>query len=502
MRLSTHQGIDQLIAVRRLIIDMAIWIGAFFVGTAIRFFGSPEMFYEALMNYVPGLVFSSCGLVAVAYILGLYSISGVRMRWRRRIILITGCLLAASLVLLLLGSINLSWQVGRGVILLSVIPAILLTWFHHTLIHKLSYGFKERAVVVVSTEKDEAEALLLDSMELRNCNLLGCYVQKGYELQSKIKCLGTLDQLQKRVDKAKVDRIYCTSDSLKNSDVALSLRRLRYSGIAISDTALACEEFYQAIPLDLIDNEWLLHACGQPKHIYIAKTKRLVDILAAIIVGIPLLPFLLVGIVLIRFWGGSGPIFYRQERVGRFGHKFDVLKLRTMGIDAEAEGAKWSSQNDPRVTPVGRYLRKFRIDEIPQLWNIFRGDMSFVGPRPERQQFIDQLSKEIPYFSERLLIHPGLTGWAQVCYPYGATVQDARRKLEFDLYYLKNMGLVMDLFVLLDTIKIVLMGGASLRRGNKLAEFERKLEAARMQVWSNQLPNRGKERSQKPVSMA
>jgi lipopolysaccharide/colanic/teichoic acid biosynthesis glycosyltransferase len=190
----------------------------------------------------------------------------------------------------------------------------------------------------------------------------------------------------------------------------------------------------------------------------------------------------LMGALLVRWWGGVGPVLFRQERLGRFGRKFEVLKLRTMGVDAEASGAQWSTENDPRVTPVGRFLRKFRIDEIPQLWNVLRGDMSFVGPRPEREEFGEQLTAEIPYFSERLLIHPGITGWAQVCYPYGATVEDARRKLEFDLYYLKNMGLVMDLFVLLDTIKIVLVGGASRRRGDKLAEFEKKLEDARQQV--------------------
>lgn len=500
MRLSTHQGHDQFIAARRLVVDMVIWIAAFLIGTAIRFFGDTDRFYEALSNYLPGLVISSMGLVAIAYIFGLYSIGGIRLRLRRRLVLITGCLFAATLVLLSLGSINFSWQVGRGVMLLGVAPAILLIWLHHTLIHKLSYGFRERSVVVVSSEKDETEALLLNSMELRNCQLLGCYVRKGYEMKSNMKCLGVLDQVQKRVDKAKIDRIYCTTDSLKDPEVALFLRRLRYSGIAISDTALACEEYYQAIPLDLIDDEWLLHACGQPKHIYIAKTKRLVDIIASMVVGIPLLPFLLVGMLLVRMKGGAGPIFFRQERLGRFGHKFEVIKLRTMGVDAEAEGAKWSTQNDPRVTQVGRFLRKFRIDEIPQLWNILRGDMSFVGPRPERQEFIDKLSKEIPYFSERLLIHPGLTGWAQVCYPYGANVEDAKRKLEFDLYYLKNMGLVMDLFILLDTIKIVLMGGASLRRGDKLTEFEKKLKAAQQQVWLGHRSNRASGKTQKPMT--
>lgn len=482
MRLSTHQGYDRLSTVGRLVIDMLIWIAAFLVGAGIRFFGNAERFYEALTNYAPGLVISSLGLAAAAYICGLYSTGGVRLRLRRRIILISCCLFAAGVVLLALGSVNFSWKVGRGVLLLSAIPATLVTWFHHFLIHKSSYSFRERAVILITGEEDEAEALLLHSMELRNCVLLGCYVRKGYMTKSSIKCLGTLDEVRKRVDESHIDRVYSTSESLRDPDVAWLLRRLRYSGIAISSVALACEENYQAVPLDLIDDEWLLHACGQPNHMYIAKIKRLVDIVASVSIGIVSLPFLLAGALLVRLWGGDGPVLYRQERLGRFGHKFEVLKLRSMVADAESAGAQWSTENDPRITAVGRFLRKFRIDEIPQLWNILRGDMSFVGPRPERQEFAEQLSDMIPYFSERLLIHPGLTGWAQVCYPYGATVEDARRKLEFDLYYLKNMGIVMDLFVLLDTVKIVLAGGATRRRGDKLAEFEQKLQVAREQV--------------------
>lgn len=484
MRLSTHQGYDRFSVLRRLGVDMAIWIVAFFAGTFTRFFGEWERFSAALSNYAPGLVISSFGLAAAAYICGLYSTGGLRLRLRRRVILITCCLFAAGVVLLALGSINFSLKVGRGVLLLSVVPASLMVWTHHILIHKSSFSFKELAVVLVSSEEDEAEALLLRSMELRNCVLLGCYVWKQYQLKSDISRLGNLDKIRKQVDESRIDRVYCTTDSLKEPEVALLLRRLRYSGIAISSTAQACEETYQAIPLDLIDDEWLLHACGQPGHMYIAKVKRLIDITASVAIGIPLLPFLLLGVLLVKRWGGAGPILFRQERLGRFGQKYEVLKLRTMGVEAEAGGAQWATVNDPRVTTVGRFLRKFRIDEIPQIWNILRGDMSFVGPRPERQEFREQLSNEIPYFSERLLIHPGLTGWAQVCYPYGATVEDARRKLEFDLYYLKNMGLIMDLFVILDTIKIVLMGGASRLRGDKLAEFQEKLKDARQQVMS------------------
>jgi lipopolysaccharide/colanic/teichoic acid biosynthesis glycosyltransferase len=234
----------------------------------------------------------------------------------------------------------------------------------------------------------------------------------------------------------------------------------------------ACEEIHQAIPLELIDHEWLLHACGQPGYFYVSKLKRLADVLIAGSLGLAALPLFLAAWLLVRLTS-KGPGIYSQVRVGRFGESFRVYKLRTMRIDAEANGPQWSkTKGDPRVTPFGNILRKFRIDEIPQLWNILQGEMSFVGPRPERPEFTEQLASQIPFFRERLLLRPGLTGWAQVCYPYGASVEDARRKLEFDLYYIKHMSLSLDAFILLDTVKTILRGGASERRGIRLAQFE------------------------------
>jgi lipopolysaccharide/colanic/teichoic acid biosynthesis glycosyltransferase len=155
-----------------------------------------------------------------------------------------------------------------------------------------------------------------------------------------------------------------------------------------------------------------------------------------------------------------------------------VTKLRTMRVDAEKGGPVWSGENDPRVTPVGRFLRKYRIDEIPQFIHVLSGEMSFVGPRPERPEMIEKLAAAIPYYQERLMVQPGITGWAQVNYPYGSTVDDARRKLEYDLYYMKNMSLFLDLFILLDTIRIVLCGGVnrsgarSLERTKAMQDFQ------------------------------
>ena len=152
------------------------------------------------------------------------------------------------------------------------------------------------------------------------------------------------------------------------------------------------------------------------------------------------------------------PVIYRQERVGLNGDCFQVMKFRSMRTDAEAAGAVWASQNDPRVTKIGAFIRKTRIDELPQLFNVLRGEMSFVGPRPERPMFVDELDEKINYYNERHRVKPGITGWAQLCYPYGASIDDAREKLQYDLYYLKNRSLLLDLIILLQTVEVVLIG--------------------------------------------
>ena len=159
--------------------------------------------------------------------------------------------------------------------------------------------------------------------------------------------------------------------------------------------------------------------------------------------------------LLVRF-SSPGPIFFRQVRVGEAGRQFSVYKFRTMRQDAEAGGAKWASKNDPRVTRLGLFMRKTRIDEVPQLWNVLRGDMGFVGPRPERPEFVPWLAEQLPFYNLRHIIRPGLTGWAQVRYGYGATLEESREKLEYDLYYVKHASLGFDLLIMFETIKIIL----------------------------------------------
>ncbi|MBQ9344737.1 MAG: exopolysaccharide biosynthesis polyprenyl glycosylphosphotransferase [Kiritimatiellae bacterium] len=235
------------------------------------------------------------------------------------------------------------------------------------------------------------------------------------------------------------------------------LRHLRYAGLAVLDHVALSEQLAHEIPLSHINEQWLMTAALNSAVPQIHHLKRLMDILLCLL-AIPLaLPLVLLGMALVKLTS-AGPALYRQTRVGLGGSTFTLVKLRTMRIDAEASGAVWAASNDSRVTPVGRFLRTFRIDEIPQIWNILRGDMSWIGPRPERPEFTRQLASLIPFYEERHLVRPGLTGWAQVCYPYGASVEAAARKLQYELYYIKNMTVLLDLSILLRTCKTILVG--------------------------------------------
>jgi exopolysaccharide biosynthesis polyprenyl glycosylphosphotransferase len=188
--------------------------------------------------------------------------------------------------------------------------------------------------------------------------------------------------------------------------------------------------------------------------------RRLVSFIVSFIgltICLPFIPFIILAVRL----SSPGPIFFGQTRVGLFGRPFTVYKFRTMCQDAEAKGAVWATKNDPRVTSLGRFMRKTRLDEIPQLWNVLRGEMAFVGPRPERPEFVQWLKKEIPFYELRHMIRPGITGWAQVRYQYGATLEETKQKLEYDLYYVKHLSLGLDLLIMFETVKtIVLRRGA------------------------------------------
>ncbi len=232
---------------------------------------------------------------------------------------------------------------------------------------------------------------------------------------------------------------------------------IRLKGVPILDFADFYERFLLRVPVLQLADHWFALSQGFSllHHNVQWKLKRFIDIVIAALGLVCLAPLILLIGLLARLTS-PGPIIYNQTRCGRRGNTFRLHKFRTMVVDAEREGAKWAQPNDPRVTKFGRFLRNTRLDELPQLWNVLLGQMSFIGPRPERPGVIEELEREIPYYDLRHLVKPGITGWAQVMYPYGASVEDAKNKLEFDLYYIKNYSLVLDLYILLRTIRVVM----------------------------------------------
>jgi len=237
-----------------------------------------------------------------------------------------------------------------------------------------------------------------------------------------------------------------------------SLLDCRLNGVLVSDLAGFVERVHGRIPIELVDVSWLVYGTGYRRGWWRALIKRTFDIAIATLLLVAALPLMAIVAVLIVLDSGM-PIIYRQTRVGYGGRPFTVLKFRSMTRDAEnGNGAQWADINDPRVTRVGRLMRKWRIDELPQLVNVLRGEMSIVGPRPERPEFVTTLAEEHPLYTVRHSVNPGITGWAQVRYSYGASVEQSMRKLEYDLYYVKNHSLLLDVQILFETIRVVLLG--------------------------------------------
>ena len=270
--------------------------------------------------------------------------------------------------------------------------------------------------------------------------------------------LGTLDTLEKFVQLYDIERLILAASAETEPALLRRLRSFRYRGLALVDFVSLYEELAYEIPLDHINDEWLFMASMNNSRFHIRRLKRLTDLTASLIALTLSAPLMLLTAILVRV-SSRGPVLFRQERLGRDSVPFTLLKFRTMYEDAEAKtGPVWATEDDPRITPIGRWLRKFRLDELPQLLNVLRGEMSLVGPRPEREVFIKKLSEKIPFYAERLLVPPGITGWAQVMAPYAASIEDSRRKLQYDLYYIKHMSFFLDVYIFIKTVKTMLFG--------------------------------------------
>jgi sugar transferase (PEP-CTERM system associated) len=274
--------------------------------------------------------------------------------------------------------------------------------------------------------------------------------------------VGTVIDIPSIVRQRKVDRVVV---SLADARGKLSMEQLLSmklnDGVRFDHLASVYEDYTGKIAIENLRPSWLVFSEGFRKSRALAASKRAVDVILAGLGLLFALPIMIVVAPLIKFTS-PGPVIYRQPRVGKDGKIFTINKFRSMRQDAERQtGAVWAVKGDPRVTPVGRFLRRSRVDEIPQLWNVLIGDMSFIGPRPERPEFVTELTRQIPFYGQRHVVRPGLSGWAQVRHSYGSSVEDALQKLQFDLFYIKNLSIAFDLFICFETLKTVLV-----RRGS------------------------------------
>ncbi|UOF02262.1 exopolysaccharide biosynthesis polyprenyl glycosylphosphotransferase [Bdellovibrio reynosensis] len=269
----------------------------------------------------------------------------------------------------------------------------------------------------------------------------------------------TVAQLDDCLNKAWSAVVVGVPASQMPKDFLSILVKAKFAGHGVIDLGRFYEKHWLKVPVFFLDPEWFISSEGFESitHPMALRIKRIFDILLSILIFIPALPVMLLAAIIIKL-ESPGPVVYSQVRTGKDDRRFVIYKFRSMRVDAEKAGAQWAQKNDSRITRVGKFIRLTRIDELPQLWNVLKGDMSFVGPRPERPEFNETLAKEIPYYNLRHMMRPGLTGWAQVLYPYGASIDDSREKLQYELYYAKHYNLLMDLLIFVKTIRVVLFG--------------------------------------------
>ena len=266
-----------------------------------------------------------------------------------------------------------------------------------------------------------------------------------------------IESLGDHVVNLKASEVVLALQERRNALPLQDLLRIKTTGVHVNELSTFLERETGRVDLATASHSWLIFSDGFSSGRFVSTVaKRLFDILASLLLLILSAPVMLLTALAVKL-ESRGPAFYRQKRVGLFGVEFDVIKLRSMRQDAEVAGlAVWAQENDPRITRVGRFIRMVRIDELPQVWVVLKGKMSFVGPRPERQQFVTALTTQLPFYAERHMVKPGITGWAQINYPYGASLEDARNKLEYDLYYAKNYTPFLDILILLQTVRVLL----------------------------------------------
>lgn len=356
-----------------------------------------------------------------------------------------------------------SLLLGRGVLFVALLVFGGLQYLHHRLVqYSQVFPLLAKRVMILGVGP------LAESME--QLILTGCnnYTFAGFinpvndlALADKGRVVGTLDELSEAIKREKAQKLVVSLTERRGIMPVRDILSCKLRGLEVVDAVSFYEQMTGKLLIENIQPSWFIYSNGFRITSLMRVQKRIFDIvfsLLGLLCAAPIFPL----VALLVKLDSPGPVLFRQTRVGAGEAEFQVLKFRTMRQDAEqATGAVWAQQNDPRITRVGQFLRKTRLDEIPQLINVLKGDMSFVGPRPERPEFVEQLTEIIPYYAKRHFVKPGVTGWAQVKYPYGASVEDSLEKLRYDLYYIKNYSLLLDFQILLETVKVVLFSRGS-----------------------------------------
>lgn len=391
---------------------------------------------------------------------------------------ISGAVLRAVVAIFLIGTFLLSaafylfpsFEIyfGRGVLALAALVAVLFITILRDGFRRLNNveSLKWRVMVIGAGQKAKHLAELIATKDSNDLSLLGFYPVTHDE---------PLIESQTLLDGSQPIRELAHALGAQEIVVAVDERRRRegqqgyplealldckLDGIRVSEDISFLERETGRLDIRALSPGWLVFSDGFSYSPLRDGLERMFDIIASSLLLLITWPFMLLAVIAIKLEEGvRAPLIYSQERVGYGGRIFRVHKFRSMRVDAEKDGkARWAQKNDSRITRVGAFIRNTRIDELPQIFNVLKGEMSFVGPRPERPQFVEELAQQIPYFRERHRVKPGITGWAQICYPYGASIEDAEEKLKYDLYYIKNHSLFFDLFILVRTVETILLG--------------------------------------------
>ena len=397
------------------------------------------MYFLGLFLINRGLGFRNALIIVIALIA--YNIAVGRYRLRDM-----ATVIGINSILMFITTFAKMFSLNEGIILFGTISIFQIV-FRYVVI----MGIVEKQKILFIGENDYTEDLLESIKNDEQYKFIGSIKEDNKDIKKKI---------LKICDVRKPDIIVDFMENLLvDPKFVDKLLQYKLAGLQYYNYLEFYEAYENKLPISHLSPKWFLENTGFEiyHNNFNLKAKRLLDLLFAFLIGVCVAPIMVVAAIIVKL-ESRGPIFFIQERIGEGNKKFNIVKFRSMTTDAEKDGPKWATKNDNRVTKFGKIMRLTRIDELPQLWNVLRGEMSFVGPRPEREFFIEQLEKEIPYYNLRHTVKPGLTGWAQVMYPYGASVEDAYRKLQYDLYYIKHHDILFDLKVLLKTVTIVIFG--------------------------------------------